>query len=239
MLQRLGRGRAGEDAPVADSAPITDRDGAARAAAVGDGPGAAGGDGAALVTRVRRRMGAQAEPPAAQSGGAREDDGSGPDPGFDLQPHDPLHAYLLGEAGPVDISRLELDSPALAALRAAGVAMVVPLVTQGELIGLLNLGPRLSEPGLLGRRPAAARARSPAQAAPAMRVGQLVRQQEVEARNRERIEQELQVAQLIQQHFLPKQRARPAELACGGLLPPGPHRRRRLLRLHRRSPTAG
>ena len=37
-----------------------------------------------------------------------------------------------------------------------------------------------------------------------MRVGQLVRQQQAEARNRERIEQELKVAQLIQQQFLPK-----------------------------------
>ena len=37
-----------------------------------------------------------------------------------------------------------------------------------------------------------------------MRVGQLVRQQEAEARNRERIEQELKIAQLIQQQFLPK-----------------------------------
>jgi serine phosphatase RsbU (regulator of sigma subunit) len=37
-----------------------------------------------------------------------------------------------------------------------------------------------------------------------MRVGQLVRQQENEARQRERIEQELKVAQLIQQQFLPK-----------------------------------
>ena len=37
-----------------------------------------------------------------------------------------------------------------------------------------------------------------------MRVGQLVRQQQAEARDRERIEQELKVAQLIQQQFLPK-----------------------------------
>ena len=37
-----------------------------------------------------------------------------------------------------------------------------------------------------------------------MRVGQLVRQQEAEARHRERIEQELKIAQIIQQQFLPK-----------------------------------
>jgi serine phosphatase RsbU (regulator of sigma subunit) len=37
-----------------------------------------------------------------------------------------------------------------------------------------------------------------------MRVGQLVRQQQAEARQRERIEQELKIAQIIQQQFLPK-----------------------------------
>jgi len=211
MLQRLGRGRAVEDPPVAEGASVADRGGAAGAAAVSDGrqaasggDGAGGGDGAALVTRVRRRMGGQAEPPAPRpGGGAQEGGGNGPDPGFDLQPHDPLHAYLLSEAGPVDISRLEFESPALAALRAAGVVMVVPLISSGTLIGLLNLGPRLSERGYSGedRRLLGALA---GYAAPAMRVGQLVRQQQVEARNRERIEQELKVAQLIQQQFLPK-----------------------------------
>ena len=45
----------------------------------------------------------------------------------------------------MDIDTLELDSPALRELRAAGVKLAVPLVSQGELIGVLNLGPRLSE----------------------------------------------------------------------------------------------
>src|SRR5919108_31652 len=39
---------------------------------------------------------------------------------------------------------------------------------------------------------------------PALRVAQLVRQQQAEVRARERIEQELQVARLIQQTLLPK-----------------------------------
>src|SRR6185437_7060479 len=91
----------------------------------------------------------------------------------------------------------------LVAMRAAGVKLVVPLVTQGELIGLLNLGPRLSDQDYSGddRRLLESLA---AQAAPAVRVGQLVREQEVEIRSRERLEQELQVAKLIQQHFLPR-----------------------------------
>jgi serine phosphatase RsbU (regulator of sigma subunit)/anti-sigma regulatory factor (Ser/Thr protein kinase) len=84
------------------------------------------------------------------------------------------------------------------------VKLAVPLVSQGELIGVLNLGPRLSEQEyssddrkLLDNLAA--------QAAPALRVGQLVRQQQAEAATRQRFEQELEVAKLIQQNFLPKQ----------------------------------
>src|SRR5438552_2921284 len=107
-------------------------------------------------------------------------------------------------AGPAGLEGTDgAGAPAEAALKAAGVVLVVPLVSSGELIGLLNLGPRLSERGYSGddRRLLAALA---GYTAPAMRVGQLVRQQQAEARNRERIEQELKVAQLIQKQFLPK-----------------------------------
>ena len=123
-------------------------------------------------------------------------------PPVEIAPNDPLVAYFSGATGAVDIGALQLDSPALAGLRQAGVKLVVPLVSQGELIGLLNLGPRRSEQeysaddrkllnDLAGH------------AAPAVRVAQLVREQEAEVRQRERIEQELRVAQLIQQQFLP------------------------------------
>ena len=121
----------------------------------------------------------------------------------DIPATDPLFAYLQSAPGPVDVTRLELASPALEELRGAGVAMVVPLVTQGELIGTLNLGPRLSEQDYStdDRRLLATLA---AQAAPAIRVAQLVREQAAEAAERERFEQELKVAQLIQQQFLPR-----------------------------------
>jgi serine phosphatase RsbU (regulator of sigma subunit) len=84
------------------------------------------------------------------------------------------------------------------------VKLAVPLVSQGELIGVLNLGPRLSEQEYSSddRKLLANLA---AQAAPALRVGQLVREQEAEAATRERFEQELEVARLIQQNFLPKE----------------------------------
>jgi len=117
---------------------------------------------------------------------------------------DPLLAYLQSASGPVEIARLELDSPALRELREAGVALVVPLVSQGELIGTLNLGPRLSEQEYStdDRRLLTTLA---AQAAPAIRVAQLVREQAHEAAERERLEQEMRVATLIQQQFLPRQ----------------------------------
>ena len=120
----------------------------------------------------------------------------------EIAPNDPLVAYFQGATGPVDLDSLELDSPAVAELRAAGARMVVPLVSQGELIGLLNLGPRRSEQEYSAddRKLLADLA---GHAAPAVRVAQLVREQQAEIRERERIEQELEVARLIQQQFLP------------------------------------
>lgn len=125
-------------------------------------------------------------------------------PVVDIAPDDPLVAYFLSAPGAVELARLNLDSPALKALKAAGVAIAVPLVSQGELVGVLNLGPRLSQQdyssddrGLLNTLAT--------QAAPAVRVAQLVRQQQAEARARERIEQELRIARIIQQTLLPKE----------------------------------
>jgi serine phosphatase RsbU (regulator of sigma subunit) len=122
---------------------------------------------------------------------------------LDLASNDPLVGYLLSAASAVNITGLQLKSPALKALQEAGVVVAVPLISSGSLVGLLSLGPRRSERdyshddlrllnSLAGY------------AAPAMRVGQLVRQQQAQARQRERLEQELKIAQIIQQQFLPK-----------------------------------
>jgi len=121
----------------------------------------------------------------------------------DIGPNDPILAYFQSASGAVELDALQLDSPARDELLAAGVRIVVPLITQGELVGLLNLGPRLSEQDYSAddRKLLDALA---GQAAPAVRVAQLVRQQESQARERERVEQELRVAQLIQQQFLPR-----------------------------------
>ena len=124
-------------------------------------------------------------------------------PPVDIAPNDPIVAYFLSAPGAVELEALKLDSPALRGLLSAGVKLVIPLVSQGELVGLLNLGPRMSQQeysaddrGLLNTLAT--------QAAPAVRVAQLVREQQAEARARERIENELRVARLIQQTLLPK-----------------------------------
>jgi serine phosphatase RsbU (regulator of sigma subunit)/anti-sigma regulatory factor (Ser/Thr protein kinase) len=123
---------------------------------------------------------------------------------FDLAPNDPLLAYLLSVSSVVEVEKLHLESPTLDRLRAAGVKVVVPLISQGDLIGLLNLGPRRSqqEYSTDDRRLLNTLA---AQAAPALRVAQLARQQQAEARELERIAQELRVARVIQQTLLPRE----------------------------------
>jgi len=143
----------------------------------------------------------EAEPPTAP---APAPGAPGASIAVDIAESDPLLAYLQTAPGPVDLTRLELDSPAVRDLRAAGVALVVPLVSQGELIGTLNLGPRLSEQDYStdDRRLLTTLA---AQAAPAIRVAQLVREQAHEAAERERLDQEMRVATLIQQQFLPRE----------------------------------
>jgi serine phosphatase RsbU (regulator of sigma subunit) len=117
---------------------------------------------------------------------------------------DPLVAYVLNTPGVVEIDRLRLDSPALRALQVAQVKLALPLVSQGELIGWLNLGPRLYEQeyAQYERRLLTNLA---SQVAPALRVAQMVHEQQVLLREHARVEQELRTAQFIQQAFLPKE----------------------------------
>jgi len=145
-------------------------------------------------------------PPAATPGVAapsRAPAPAGATLGVDIAPNDPIVRYFQEAPGAVELSTLALDSPALEEMRAAGVVLAVPLVVTGELIGLVLLGPRLSERAysVEDRRLLDSLA---SYAAPALRMGQLAEEQKIDALRRERIEQELLVAQLIQQQFLPK-----------------------------------
>lgn len=120
-----------------------------------------------------------------------------------ITPGDPLFVYLQSNPKTLIMENLTLRSPAVEQLRAAGVQMIVPLVNQGELIGIVNIGDRMSEQlySIDDRKLLDDLA---VQAAPAVRVAQLVQRQRAEARERERIEQELRVARVIQQTLLPQ-----------------------------------
>jgi serine phosphatase RsbU (regulator of sigma subunit)/anti-sigma regulatory factor (Ser/Thr protein kinase) len=147
----------------------------------------------------------RSEPPAAAVAPAADRPrGTSTVRSLDIAPTDSLVAYFHSSPGVIEIDKLHLDSPALRELRASGARLVVPLVAQGEMIGLLNLGPRLSDQDYTSDDRVLLNNLA-TQASPAVRVAQLVREQQLEAQQRERLEQELRVARLIQQTLLPKE----------------------------------
>jgi serine phosphatase RsbU (regulator of sigma subunit)/anti-sigma regulatory factor (Ser/Thr protein kinase) len=123
---------------------------------------------------------------------------------LDIPPNDPLLPYILNSPGVIEVDQLNLDSATLQELREAGVKVSFPLVSQGELIGLINLGSRLSEQEY-SRDDFRLLQDLATQASPALRVAQLAQRQKIEARQRERLEQELRVARIIQETLLPKE----------------------------------
>jgi serine phosphatase RsbU (regulator of sigma subunit) len=146
---------------------------------------------------------------------------------------DPFAVYARQHPGAIELDRLRLDSEMLRELRANEVEIALPLASQGELLGLLTLGPRISRRRLIPRplffsilalllmsMPTftlflydQAYTREDldrldqlgVQVAPALRVAYMVRLQQSEVRQRERIAQELRTAQQIQHTFLPKE----------------------------------
>jgi PAS domain S-box-containing protein len=110
-------------------------------------------------------------------------------PEIEIAPDDSILAYLANVSGVVGVEKLALDSQALRAMKSADIELVVPLVSQGELIGLLNLGSRLSQQEYSADDRKLLSDLS-TQAAPAVRVARLVRQQqEAETRYRTLVEQ--------------------------------------------------
>lgn len=118
--------------------------------------------------------------------------------------NDPIIAYALSIPGVLEIERLKLDLPILRKMRTSGVEIALPLASQGELLGMLTLGPCLN--GLdYEHENLSLLNMLAAQVAPALRVAQMVQEQKIQVRERERIEQELRTAQFIQQSLLPKE----------------------------------
>src|SRR4029453_16314991 len=116
-----------------------------------------------------------------------ESPSQGPGPEVEIAPNDPIVAYFASASGVVELDKLDLDSAALRAMKQADIKVVVPLVSQGELIGLLNLGPRLSQQEYSADDRKLLNDLA-TQTAPAVQVAQLVRQQQQQAQERERID---------------------------------------------------
>src|SRR5579883_2804596 len=113
--------------------------------------------------------------------------------GITIADDDPFIAYALRHSGLLEIKRLGLQSPFVEMLRQQAMEIVLPLPSQGELLGLLALGPRLN--GTIYSRE---------DHAMLLALAQLALAQQQQAREHERIEQELRTAQVIQRTFLPK-----------------------------------
>jgi serine phosphatase RsbU (regulator of sigma subunit)/anti-sigma regulatory factor (Ser/Thr protein kinase) len=122
---------------------------------------------------------------------------------FEINKFDPLLAYLEMNPRVTPIERIPVNSPALDELRAAGITVIVPLVNQGKLLGTINLGPRMSGQGY-SSDDLTLLENLASQSAAALRVAQLVRQQQAELQERERIDQQLRLARDIQKTLLPK-----------------------------------
>jgi serine phosphatase RsbU (regulator of sigma subunit) len=140
----------------------------------------------------------------------RQKDGSssnGSGQGFEstmVEMDDPILEMFNQGPGSIELMQIDVDSDAYQFMVASGYLLVVPLITQGELIGWLNLGQRLSEQNY-STDDEILLTRLAIQVAPTVRVAQLVAEQQAEAITRERLEQELLVASRIQTGLLPKE----------------------------------
>jgi serine phosphatase RsbU (regulator of sigma subunit) len=116
---------------------------------------------------------------------------------------DPLIAYVQSHSVTLEVDRLQLDSPLLKEMKIHGAEIILPLASQGELLGLLILGPHLKGEAYSREEFSILDTLVP-QVAPALRVAQMVQVQQAQVSEHERIEQELRTAREIQQTFLPK-----------------------------------
>ncbi|HWQ83380.1 MAG TPA: PP2C family protein-serine/threonine phosphatase [Anaerolineales bacterium] len=130
-------------------------------------------------------------------------------PNIVISKNDPLVEYLEKTPVIADVDRLTIDSPTLGTLRNSGVKLITPLVSSGELLGILILSSKRSEQEYSNDDRQLINMLA-AQVAPTVRVAQLVQQRQAVLLEKERLDQEMRLARLIQQTLLPKT---PPELA--------------------------
>jgi serine phosphatase RsbU (regulator of sigma subunit) len=121
-----------------------------------------------------------------------------------LRADDPARAVLERTAHVVMVERLPEQSTAAGALRAAGLPLALPLVSEKSLEGLLALAARPEAPAGDGSDVRELLAAVAAAVAPTLAAARTAHEREAEARLRERVEQELRTARRIQESLLPK-----------------------------------
>jgi serine phosphatase RsbU (regulator of sigma subunit)/anti-sigma regulatory factor (Ser/Thr protein kinase) len=121
-----------------------------------------------------------------------------------IAPEDPLVGYALRHGGTLAVATADVASPVLDEWRGMGAELVVPLVSQGALVGLMVLGPGGGSDGygVDDRRWLEDLA---AYAAAALRIAWLTHQHEASERAWESNAEELRIAQAIQRSLLPKE----------------------------------
>ena len=130
--------------------------------------------------------------------------GQGEDADISLKNDDPLVDVLHRSRDGVDLDHLDIESASLDTLRRKGIVLVVPVVSQGELVGLLSLGPHAGEtPYSLDDRYLLSALAS--RVAPALRIVQMIRQERLDALADQHLVNELRVARLIQHTLLPQE----------------------------------
>jgi serine phosphatase RsbU (regulator of sigma subunit) len=115
---------------------------------------------------------------------------------------DPFMAYTLSHPYTIEVEKLQLASPVARTLKENEVALALPLISQKDLIGLLTLGERLDAEDYTYENRSLLNTLA-TQAAPALRVAQMVQERQEQVREHERIEQELRTARFIQLSLLP------------------------------------
>ena len=121
----------------------------------------------------------------------------------EVQLDDAAMGILRDAPGPLDLEQEDLSSDSLERFRNVHVKLAVPLISQGELVGMLNLGPRLSETDYSTQDHRLLEKLS-SHVAASVRVALLVREHDADLRQRERIESEMRVARTIQYQLLPQ-----------------------------------
>jgi serine phosphatase RsbU (regulator of sigma subunit) len=116
---------------------------------------------------------------------------------------DPLPQALRTASGLTVLEELDLDSVYFQQFRSHHVKAILPLVSRGNLIGWLSLGPRMSDQGY-GQDDRRLLNTLASQAAPAVQVAHLLLKHKEAALERERMEYELGLARTIQQTLLPR-----------------------------------